>query len=163
MSNEKAEYDPLAMKLFKHHAKRMVKGFQIKQLPPTEEWVKSKADTYTSFSGADTLVKINDKPAGAVSGIKWNAYTEIKSSGNSTIRGTITSTLFSDLNTARLIKDGPENIIEVYMANEYGGKYRMVFKEVEFFRRAMDISMDDIMFEETFEFICKYMEESVPE
>lgn len=117
---------------------------------------------YTTFSGADVVLRVDGEAFGEASSIRWTE------SADGTLFGAIVFTLFDATSIQNLRKnflhrDEPLDYIHIEFANEYGQRMDYKIHEPEFTHSDGGISMDDIVLQDKVYFSAKYLEVIAPE
>lgn len=124
--------------------------------------------TYTSFSGADIVVKLNGHFLGEVYELHYmeRLKAERDESGNllPNVEGKLDSYIFSTVpQIRRALQEVPRGMLfsdqlEVLLMNEFGNKVRMSFTNAQFTYAKAKFSVDDVIIGERFHFVADAIE-----
>lgn len=159
--NPESVNDPIAEKLHVHQDTVVTKDllFRHRKLArsphPTALPPMRPSEIYTTFSGADIIISLNDIQVGAVSDFSWEKV--YGPSEGAAIKGTLTCTVFQ--HTMEPLIQYPYNTLSVTFANEYGNAMHLGFVGVRFIKRRMAASMEDIVVEEVYDWVADEVDE----
>lgn len=149
--------DPIAEKLYHPNLSarqvqeilttRAAQRGELIEAPRAPEYSK----TYTSFSGADVLTYINGEAKGFVDSFYFEQHDD------GVYYGYLREAMFDRSGLIPLPKSAE---MKIEFANEYGGRYEMLFKNVDFTGHNMAGGMDDVVMYRTFFFRAQNMEEA---
>ena len=133
---------------------------EVETVELTDEQRELCKQSYTSFSGVDIKMEIDDEQVAEGQAINWNYLIDTGNPTTHKVDGQLTVALFigTYAKLAEWSLSGMVHQIKLTGVNEFGQMMRIEFSDVKFLNLSSGIAIDDLFCDATINFTAKDME-----